>query len=103
MTVMRRGFAALVMLAVTATMTSACASGVGGETTIPGVSTTIGDPDIASSLPGDATSTSVPPEETTTTSNREVAPDFTLDLGDGGEYTLSEGEKPVYLVFWAEW
>jgi hypothetical protein len=24
-------------------------------------------------------------------------------LGDGGTYTLSEGEKPVYMVFWAEW
>jgi hypothetical protein len=33
----------------------------------------------------------------------EPAPDFTLDLGQGGSYTLSEGAKPVYLVFWAEW
>lgn len=32
-----------------------------------------------------------------------IAPDFTLTLGDGGTYTLSEGEKPVYMVFWAEW
>jgi hypothetical protein len=24
-------------------------------------------------------------------------------LGEGGEYTLSEGSKPVYMVFWAEW
>jgi hypothetical protein len=32
-----------------------------------------------------------------------VAPDFTLDLGDGGSFTLSQGAKPVYLVFWAEW
>lgn len=40
---------------------------------------------------------------TTTSSGRPVAPDFTLELGDGGEYTLSEAEKPVYLVFWAEW
>lgn len=36
-------------------------------------------------------------------SDRPAAPDFTLELGEGGEYTLSEGEKPVYLVFWAEW
>ena len=40
---------------------------------------------------------------TTTASGRPVAPDFTLDLGTGGTYTLYEGEKPVYLVFWAEW
>jgi hypothetical protein len=37
------------------------------------------------------------------TSDRPLAPDFTLALGDGGSFTLSEGEKPVYLVFWAEW
>ena len=32
-----------------------------------------------------------------------AAPDFVLALGDGGSYTLSDGAKPVYLVFWAEW
>ena len=32
-----------------------------------------------------------------------VAPDFTLELGTGGTFTLSESDKPVYLVFWAEW
>jgi hypothetical protein len=37
------------------------------------------------------------------TSGRPLAPDFTLELGDGGTYKLSEGAKPVYLVFWAEW
>lgn len=34
---------------------------------------------------------------------RPVAPDFTLELGNGGTYSLSEGVRPVYLVFWAEW
>ena len=48
--------------------------------------------------------TTTPTESTDTTwSGRPLAPDFTLDLGDGGSYTLSDGEKPVYLVFWAEW
>jgi hypothetical protein len=42
-------------------------------------------------------------EATTTLSGRPIAPDFTLQLGDGGSYTLSEGARPVYLVFWAEW
>jgi len=42
-------------------------------------------------------------ETTDTTSDRPLAPDFTLELGDGSSFTLSEGEKPVYLVFWAEW
>jgi hypothetical protein len=48
-----------------------------------------------------ATSTSQP--ATSTTTGGVTAPDFTLQLGDGGSYTLSQGEKPVYLVFWAEW
>ena len=39
----------------------------------------------------------------TTDSGRPRAPDFTLALGDGGTYTLPSGEKPVYMVFWAEW
>ncbi len=31
------------------------------------------------------------------------APDFSLVLSDGSTFTLSEGSKPVYMVFWAEW
>lgn len=30
-------------------------------------------------------------------------PDFTLTMSDGSTFTLSEGAKPVYMVFWAEW
>ncbi len=43
------------------------------------------------------------PPSTSTTSDRPIAPDFTLSLGGGGSYTLSEGTKPVYMIFWAEW
>lgn len=43
------------------------------------------------------------PAPTGTVTEREPAPDFTLALGDGGSFTLSESDKPVYLVFWAEW
>jgi len=32
-----------------------------------------------------------------------AAPDFELALGDGGSFQLSDTQKPVYLVFWAEW
>jgi hypothetical protein len=52
---------------------------------------------------GGTTTTSSAPDATSTTSGRPLAPDFTLELSDGGFYTLSEGSKPVYLVFWAEW
>lgn len=55
----------------------------------------------SSSSTGEVTTTEA--GSTPTTSGRPPAPDFTLQLGDGGSYTLSEGSKPVYLVFWAEW
>lgn len=51
--------------------------------------------------------TTSPEAETPATTSPSVegpaAPDFTLALGDGGEFTLSEESKPVYMVFWAEW
>lgn len=31
------------------------------------------------------------------------APDFELVLEDGSTFRLSDEQKPVYLVFWAEW
>ena len=31
------------------------------------------------------------------------APDFTLALGDGSSFTLSEESQPVYMIFWADW
>jgi hypothetical protein len=33
----------------------------------------------------------------------EPAIDFALLLADGTTFTLSDEQKPVYLVFWAEW
>jgi hypothetical protein len=48
------------------------------------------------SIPGATTTTRVPPDG-------EAAPDFTLALGDGGTFTLSDEQKPVYMIFWAEW
>jgi hypothetical protein len=58
--------------------------------------------DTTESASGGETTTSAP-EATGSAADRPLAPDFTLELGDGGEYTLSDGEMPVYLVFWAEW
>jgi hypothetical protein len=31
------------------------------------------------------------------------APDFELALSDGSVFKLSDEQKPVYVVFWAEW
>ncbi|HUF16272.1 MAG TPA: TlpA disulfide reductase family protein [Acidimicrobiia bacterium] len=33
----------------------------------------------------------------------EQAPDFTVEVFDGGSFTLSEAGKPVVLNFWASW
>ena len=32
-----------------------------------------------------------------------AAPDFTLALGDGRSFTLSDEAQPVFMIFWAEW
>lgn len=31
------------------------------------------------------------------------APDFVLALVDGGLFRLSDEQRPVYMIFWAEW
>lgn len=35
--------------------------------------------------------------------NAPDAPDFVFTLGDGTDYHLGSDNKPVYLIFWAEW
>jgi hypothetical protein len=40
---------------------------------------------------------------TTAADGATVAPDFSLALGDGSTFTLSEEARPVFMVFWAEW
>jgi hypothetical protein len=50
-----------------------------------------------------SSSTSSASSTSTVTEARPVAPDFTLGLGDGGTFVLSEEARPIYLVFWAEW
>jgi hypothetical protein len=90
----------LAAFALLALVGCGASSGDGGEAT-----TTTLEADAPGSTvtvaPNSTTSTAS--SETVTTSDREKAPDFTLELGDGGTFTLSEGSKPVYLVFWAEW
>jgi hypothetical protein len=96
---MRRSIVFLLVLA-------ACGGGGTSATTAApdSVGETIsGAPSTTSASSGAAT-TLAPDEITATTdSGRPGAPEFTLELGDGGAYTLSEGSKPVYMIFWAEW
>jgi hypothetical protein len=43
------------------------------------------------------------PSSGTEATAETTAPDFTLQLGDGGTFTLSAETRPVFMVFWAEW
>lgn len=49
------------------------------------------------------TSTAGGSSATSTTVAGEAAPDFILELGNGGTFVLSEEARPVFMVFWAEW
>lgn len=61
----------------------------------------------ATSLAEPAATTTTAAAATTTTeaarAEGPAAPDFSLELGSGGTFRLSAEQKPVYLVFWAEW
>ena len=84
----------------------ACSDAGEPSPTTSGPDSTTQTSEPATSLPRGSdgtTTTTEAPGATTALSDRPLAPDFTLELGDGGSYTLSEGAKPVYLVFWAEW
>lgn len=50
--------------------------------------------------------TEAEPEATTTAAAEPLgppAPDFSLQLSDGGTFVLSEHTQPVVVFFWAEW
>lgn len=94
-------------VSVFALLASACASTTSVSTT---ASTTAETSTTAATAPSSSstagTGTTVPGVTSTTVRERpegDVAPDFTLALGEGGEFTLSDEQKPVYMVFWAEW
>lgn len=96
----------LLLIAVHALVLTAC--GPPAEevtaTTAQGATVPSSSPDDPGTTTGsEAFPSTSAPVTTETTSGRELAPDFTLDLGEGGSYTLSKGASPVYLVFWAEW
>ena len=61
---------------------------------------------VTTSLPPSTegySSSSTTSSSSTVTEAGESAPDFTLALGGGGTFVLSEEARPIYLVFWAEW
>ena len=101
------------LLVVLGLMLGACGSGVsvGAGTTatsIPGVidapTTSAAAGSITETTPGVTGDTAVSPAGRAPSGvEGPVAPDFSLVLADGSTFTLSEGSRPVYMVFWAEW
>jgi thiol-disulfide isomerase/thioredoxin len=88
----------LVLLAV---LIAACSTGqtMGDATT----TTSPGSPTTSSTTPGSTVTSSSLPQQASPDHDREAAPDFTLALDGGDVFTLSETDRPVYLIFWAEW
>jgi hypothetical protein len=102
---MRRSILLIAALAVVAascgagsdTAVSTNDSSESSATTSPVTTSPVSTSPATTSPGAEAPATTVPSVE------GPVAPDFTLALGDGGEFTLSAETKPVYLIFWAEW
>ena len=83
------------------------ATGQDSSTTVvngPAPTTVAGSATAPPAATSDPTTTAMaPPVPTRPRPDGEDAPDFTLALGQGGSLTLSAEQKPVYMVFWAEW
>lgn len=89
------------LFAVLGLMAVAC----GGPASAPEATTTEAQPAGSTTTVPGSTTTAAPGGTTSSTVavDGPPAPDFTLALGTGGEFTLSAEQKPVYMVFWAEW
>lgn len=83
----------VLMLSVVAFAATACST---PASEAPAATTTT----TASSTPGGS---DAQPDDPGTQPDGPLAPDFTLALANGDEFTLSAAVKPVYMVFWAEW
>ncbi|MCL1592834.1 MAG: hypothetical protein M3132_00600 [Actinomycetia bacterium] len=87
---------------------TACASAAPSETTNDSQATTA-QTDSATEAPNTSDPAETPdasgePQSSTAqTAEGPVAPDFTMPLADGGSFTLYDEQKPVYMIFWAEW
>jgi hypothetical protein len=93
----------LLVIALAAAAVAGCSQGSATDTTVKTGPTVTSAPGTTGAPDASTSTTATQGGATTTISDRPLAPDFTLELGDGGSYTLSDGAKPVYLVFWAEW
>ena len=85
---------------------AACGGDGGAIATNPSTTATTGAP--SSTAPtvttgGAETSTTASTTEPAPQVEGPAAPDFVLALADGSSFSLTDEQKPVYLVFWAEW
>jgi len=94
------------MAAILMALSACAADGVAEPTASPTTATT------PAQAPSSTTSADGGGEDTTPTVatagpplqvEGPAAPDFAFALADGSSFTLSDEQKPVYLVFWAEW
>lgn len=99
----------ILLIAALAVVAASCSSGTDTASPPPDPSSTTA---AAQTTPDVSTTATAPestlpkteaPTETTVPIEGPPAPDFTMTLDDGSEFTLSAEQKPVYLVFWAEW
>ena len=88
------------------------AAACGGTDAVP-ATTAVSAPSATSGTIG-SESTSAPdstenPASTITTTSEAlrtegpVAPSFVTTLSDGSQFDMAAHDRPVYLVFWAEW
>ncbi|MEK7251980.1 MAG: hypothetical protein AAB198_01820 [Actinomycetota bacterium] len=95
---MRRIFALLVVLGACSSAPTAGTVAT-TSTTMSTTTTTLGTTTVTGPAGTETTTTIVPRVRP----QGEDAPDFTLALGEGGTFVLSEEHRPVFLLFWAEW
>jgi cytochrome oxidase Cu insertion factor (SCO1/SenC/PrrC family) len=103
----------ILMLVGFALVVSACGGAGGSESTVSTApseaaqSTAAPTSDAAATTSGPSASESEPTSTSATPAEQSFdgppAPDFELTLADGSTFTLAGEQKPVYMVFWAEW
>jgi hypothetical protein len=109
----RRWSPSVAVVALLALVLAACGSGgsaseasSGSDTTLFGSESSQGttgqDGSDATTAPDHASAEATTPSSVTD-QDLPNAPDFTLELGEGGEFALAAEPRPVYLIFWAEW
>ena len=102
---MKRSVSLLLAIAFVATACGGAATEVSSQgEPVPGVVTTMAANPASTDVSPDTTGpAAAEPDATPSGVDGPAAPDFSLVLSDGSTFTLSEGSKPVYMVFWAEW